>query len=290
MKQNRMFLRLLLTVILGWGVISCNEGNRTVKSDSSIARVNDSYLSKGDLEDILPIVGTGTDSIALVNQYIDKWATKELLMGAAEFNLSEEKVEEINGLVKQFKDDLLIKAYLDKLVQQSVDTVVSENDLKTYYEHIKKNFLADDMLVQMAYINVLKDNSHYNKVKKMFSTGGKDDYKRLEELSLQFIKYALNDSIWINSNQAYDRLPFLNNDNKSTYMKNSNYFEVSDENSTYFVRVKNVLNRGAVLPYSFLKPSLKLMVLNERKMELIKQIETDILKDAKKDKNYEVFK
>ncbi|MDR2221344.1 MAG: hypothetical protein LBE34_01265 [Flavobacteriaceae bacterium] len=269
---------------------SCTKGAGGTGKDGAVARVNSTYLDRDEILNNVPSGVSSKDSASIAERYIDKWATKMLLIDAAQFNLSDDKVEEIDQLVKQFKDDLLIKAYLDKLVQQSVDTVVSEKDLKDYYEHIKKNFLVDDMLVRMAYINVLKDNSHYANVKKAFSIGQKDDYKKLEELSLQFKNYALNDSVWVNVGQVYDKLPFISSENKQSYLKNNNYFEVSDENSTYFVRVKQVLNKGTVVPYSYLRPSLRLMVLNDRKMELIKQIEQDIIKDAKKDKSYEVFK
>ncbi|MDR0229473.1 MAG: hypothetical protein LBI72_10500 [Flavobacteriaceae bacterium] len=287
-RQVRQFAIGCLFVFFAF--TSCNKGTGLSGKDGAVARVNSTYLDRDEILNNVPNGVNSKDSASIATRYIEKWAAKMLLIDAAQFNLSDEKVEEIDQLVKQFKDDLLIKAYLDKLVQQSVDIVVSEKNLKDYYEHIKKNFLVDDMLVRVAYINVLKDNSHYANVKRAFSIGQKDEYKKLEELSLQFKNYALNDSVWINVGQVYDKLPFVTSENKHSYLKNNNYFEVSDENSTYFVRVKQVLNKGSVVPYSYLRPSLRLMVLNERKMELIKQIEQDIIKDAKKDKSYEVFK
>lgn len=280
---------MIILLLGGMMTASCNQKENHSVEDP-VARVNKEYLSKSELQNIVSLKSTHKDSVAIVHGFIDKWATKRLLIDAAEFNLPDEKKSEINILVEQFKNDLLIKAYLEKLVQQSIDTSVSEKDLETYYNNLKNSFLVDDMLVKMAYVNVLNDNTNYNKIKKKFTSSKKEEFNDLENLSLQIKSYALNDSIWVNINQVYEKLPFLTFDNKNTYLKNDNYFEVEDENSTYFVKINEVLDRGSVIPYDYLKPSLKQMVLNNRKMTLLKELEEDILKDAKKNKKYEIFK
>ncbi|MGG5578577.1 hypothetical protein ACPDHL_14725 [Myroides sp. C15-4] len=277
---------VLLMVLLGY--TSCTK-QKKLDGANYIARVDDKYLDRSSLQHIVPPQSTVKDSIAMVELFINKWATKQLLMDAAAFNLSDDKKREIDELVANFKSELLIKGYLEKLVQQSVDTVVRASDLKEYYDQIKTGFRVDDMLVKLAYVNILNSNSHYNKVKSGFN-GGKDvKYELLDQLSLQMKSYVLNDSLWVNVSQIYEKLPFINAENREQYLKNNTYFEVKDENSTYFVRISQVLRKGDILPYSYLEPSLRLMVLNNRKMELLKQIEEDILKDAKKDKNYEIY-
>lgn len=290
MAYNKIRHLVYGVVLLGivFGYTSC-DNQKKLDGDKYVARVDDKYLERSSLQNIVPPQSTVKDSIAMVELFINKWATKQLLMDAAEFNLSDEKKKEIDELVANFKSELLIKGYLEKLVQQSIDTVVRTSDLKTYYEQVKKGFRVDDMLVKLSYVNILNSNSHFNKVKQGFN-GGKDvKYQLLDQLSLQMKSYVLNDSLWVNVSQIYEKLPFINAENREQYLKNNTYFEVKDENSTYFVRINRVLKKGDEVPYSYLEPSLRLMVLNNRKMELLKQIEEDILKDAKKDKNYEIY-
>jgi hypothetical protein len=289
MIQDKIKNRVMLVLLLGGlFMASCNQKENQSIEDP-VARVNKEYLNRSELKNIVSLKSTHKDSVAIVHSFIDKWATKRLLIEAAEFNLSDDKKSEINTLVEQFKSDLLIKAYLEKLVQQSIDTIISEKDLETYYNNLKNSFLVDDMLVKMAYVNVLNDNTNYNKIKKKFTSSKKEEFDDLENMSLQMKSYALNDSIWVNVNQVYEKLPFLTVDNKSTYLKSGNYFEVQDDHSTYFVKINQVLERGSITPYDYLKPSLKQMVLNDRKMRMLKEIEEDILKDAKKNKRYEIF-
>lgn len=286
--MNKFFKISLIASVLSVGFISCNKTTNK-KDDSHVARVNNTYLDRYVLQQNIPPQSTSTDSIAMIEAFINKWATKQLLMEAAEFNLSDSKKKEIEELVANFKSELLIKDYLESLVQQKIDTVVKKEHLVGYYNQIKNSFKVEDMLVKLSYVNVLNSNSHYSKIKKWFNGGKKIDYDKLDQLSIQMKSYALNDSIWADAFQISDKLPFINGTNKESYLKNNNYFEVKDENSTYFVYVNKVLRKGDIVPYSYLEPSLRLMVLNNRKMELLKQIEEDILKDAKKDKSYEVY-
>ena len=58
----------------------------------------------------------------------------------------------------------------------------------------------------------------------------------------------------------------------------------------YLVKIVNVVNKNQVSPYEYLQPTLKQVILNKRKVELIKKIEKEITDDAIKDKEYEIFK
>ncbi|MGL5276946.1 hypothetical protein SAMN04488018_11220 [Myroides marinus] len=290
MKKNHLVRTLIIGALcIGTMATSCNKIGSSTSKEGAVARVNDVYLDKYEVLDLVPSNADKEDSLAIVNRFIDKWATKNLLIEAAELNLSKDKKEEIEKLVAQFKTDLLIKDYLEKLVQKNIDTIINEKDLKVYYDKYKNNFLVEDMLVKMSYANVLKDNSNYGTIRRYFSSNRSEDHNKLESMSLHMKTYALNDSIWVDVKQIYDKLPFLNSSNKDNYLKNNSFFEVEEENSTYFVKVNKVLSRGSVIPFEYLKTSLKMMVINDRKMELLKQYEEDILKDAKKNKRYEVF-
>ena len=96
------------------------------KSDNRtpIARVNESYLYKEDIEDIVPKGTTKEDSTLMVNAYVNRWARQLLLMDGALVNLSEEKQTGFSKLVEQYKVDLYTKAYLEGLVKKNIDTLV----------------------------------------------------------------------------------------------------------------------------------------------------------------------
>ena len=138
------------------------------KKEDSVARVIDSYLPISEIETLVPLGTAPEDSISIVKNYLDSWATKQLLLDAAAFNLSDEKKEEIQELVDNFKTDLLTTAYLDLLVREKVDTVIRGADLRRYYEENKERLLTDDVLVQLRYVNVMNGNTNLSTIKKYF--------------------------------------------------------------------------------------------------------------------------
>ena len=126
MIRNSIFLFFLM-------VCSCNYF-KPEKKAQSIARVGKSYLYKSDIATLVPAGTTKEDSLLLVRDFIDRWASQKLLIEAAERNLSDAKKREYNTLIKQYKIDLYTKAYIEEVVKRTVDTVVSQEELKKYYE------------------------------------------------------------------------------------------------------------------------------------------------------------
>ena len=180
------------------------------KEPKAIARVGKSFLYQEDLIDVVPKGTSKNDSIAIVRSFINQWATKKLLFEAAERNLSNDKVSEYNALMEQYKVDLYTKAYIEELVIRQVDTLVTEAQIVDYYEKNKQYFKNASELVKLRYINLVKENPKFAKIKAKFTSFTKKDQRALEQLSVQFKSYAFNDSIWVDINQVYEKLYPIN--------------------------------------------------------------------------------
>ncbi|WP_414655544.1 hypothetical protein [Flavobacterium sp.] len=260
------------------------------KEPKAIARVGKSYLYQEDIVDLVPKATSKKDSIAIVKSFIDRWATQKLLFEAAERNLSNAKVEEFNELIDQYKVDLYTKAYVEELVIRQIDTVVTELQIADYYSKNKQYFKNASELVKMRYINLVKENPKFAKIKSKFSSFTKKDKKELEQLAVQFKSYAFNDSIWVDINQVYEKLPFINIENKQKYISGGINFQYPDSTTVWLVKVNKVLPKDSPTPLEFLKPTIKQIIINNRKLELVNTIEKEITNDAINDKKYEIYK
>jgi hypothetical protein len=260
------------------------------KEPKAVARVGKNYLYQEDILDVVPKGTSKKDSIAIVKAFINQWATQKLLFEAAERNLSNDKVAEYNALMEQYKVDLYTKAYIEELVIRQVDTLVTEEQIVTYYNSNKQYFKNASELVKLRYINLVKENPKFAKIKAKFTSFTKKDQRALEQLSVQFKSYAFNDSIWVDINQVYEKLPFLTIENKNTYISNGSNFQYSDATTLWLVKVNKVLPKDSATPLEFLKPTLKQIIINNRKLELVKTIEKEITNDAINDKKYEIYK
>ncbi len=260
------------------------------KEPKAIARVGKKYLYQEDILDLVPKGTSKNDSIAIVKSFIDRWATQQLLFEASERNLSNEKVASFNELMEQYKVDLYTKAYLEELVIRQVDTVVTEEQIENYYINNNQYFKNASELVKLRYINLVKENPKFAKIKAKFSSFTKKDRKELEQLAVQFKSYAFNDSIWVDINQVYEKLPFLNIENKNKYISSGINFQYPDSTTIWLVKVNKVLPKNSATPLEFLKPTIKQIIINNRKLELVNTIEKEITNDAINDKKYEIYK
>jgi hypothetical protein len=282
MVRNSLFLILLI-------FCSCNYFTQEQKPQS-IARVGKNYLYKSDLATLVPDGTSKEDSILLVRDFIDRWAAQKLLIDAAERNLSDSKKREYNALIKQYKVDLYTRAYIEEVVKNTVDTVISQEDLKKYYDENKENFKTNGTLVRLRFINLSKDNPRFETIRSKFFDYNKKDKKFWSTYALQFKSFALNDSVWVDMNQVYEKLPVVNPDNRDELIRSGKKVQIQDKEDTYLIKITNVIDKNQISPFEYIKPTLKEVILNKRKLELIKKFEKDITNDAIKNNDYEIYK
>lgn len=281
-------MRKAATLILLLFLASCNYFKPEAKPQS-IARVNDAYLFKEDIKDLVPPGTSKEDSIIIVRNFIDRWASQKLMMSGAEMNLSAERQEEYNKLVRQYKIDLYTRGYIEEIVKTTIDTVISDAELQSYYNQNKENFKIDGTLVKLRYIHLSKDHPKYANIKSKFFDYRKSDQKFWDTYGMQFKSFVLNDSVWVEMNQVYKKLPFITPENRDNYISQGKSIEKSDSLEVYLVKITNVLEKNQVSPYEYIWPTLQQVILNNRKLELIKKIEKEITDDAIKNKKYEIY-
>jgi len=283
-------MRFWITIfLLSAMVVSCDYF-KAPKKPKAIARVGENYLFQDDIVDLVPKGTSKKDSIAIVKAFIDRWATQKLLFEAAERNIGKDKASEFNALIDQYKVDLYTKDYIESLVVRQIDTVVSEAQIEAYYAKNKQYFKNSSELVKLRYINLVKENPKFAKIKSKFSSFTKKDRKELEQLAVQFKSYAFNDSIWVDINQVYEKIPFINLENKQKYISSGMNFQYPDSTTVWLVKVNNVLPKDSPTPLEFLRSTIKQIIINNRKLDLINTIEKEITNDAIKDNKYEIYK
>ncbi|YCO56654.1 peptidyl-prolyl cis-trans isomerase [Psychroserpens sp. MEBiC05023] len=254
-----------------------------------VARVGDVYLYEEDIKELV-IEGTPKeDSTQIVTSYINRWATQQLLLDGAERNLPQGKQADFNKLVNQYKNDLYTKAYLEALVNKSIDTVVNLEDAQSVYEANQETFKLNEELVKFRYITIPQNAINEDEIKERFRRFDNQDKRYLDSISVQFKTYSLNDSMWVKASQITEKISVLNSENKKELLKKSNFVQLKDSLDLYLMQIKDVLNQNDLAPLEYVKPTIKQIVINKRKLELIKQLEKDITKDAIKNKQFEIY-
>lgn len=254
-----------------------------------LARVNNAYLYLEDIEDLVSDDTSVEDSTLLVQNFINRWATQQLFLDGALVNLSDSKQQDFNKLVVQYKNDLYTKAYIEALVKRSIDTLINYEEAEAYYENNKEAFKLNEELIKFRYLHVDESIIDFEGIEEKFKRFDDDDIKVLDSISVQFKSYSLNDSIWIRVNQVINKIPAITNENKNQLLKKSNFVQLKDSLGVYLMQINDVLLRNDTAPLEYVKPTIDQIVINNRKLELIRKLEKDITKDAIKNKQFEIY-
>ena len=269
-------------------LVSCDFFKKTDDREP-IARVNDVFLYKEDVADLVPEGASEADSLVIVNAYINRWARQLLLMDGALLNLPEGQQEEFSKLIEQYKNDLYTKAYLEGLVKKNIDTVVNKEEAEVFYEANKESFKLNDDLLQLRYISLPLNPIDLDTIRNRFKRFEPKDQRYLDSISLQFKSYSLNDSLWVKFNQVVDKVPVVTQESKNQLLKKSNFLQLKDSLNLYLMQVNDIRLQNDYAPLEYVNTSIKQIVINKRKLELIKQLENDISKDAIKNNKFEIY-
>jgi len=281
--MNKSFLAILNLLLF----LSCNY---LTQDDYiiPIARVNDSYLYNEDIIDLISENTTKEDSTLIVNNFINRWATKQLLIDQSMINLSQEKQDFFNEMASQYKTDLYTEAYKSSIISKQLDTVILKKECENYYNFNKRNFKLNDELLKVRYIQVDKNFLDLKALEKKIKRYDSIDKIDLTNLSIKFKSFNLNDSIWIKSNVLIGRLPVLKEENLKV-LKKPNYTQLQDSLGVYLIKIEATLKTNDIAPLSYVRPTIEQIILNKRKQDLLKKIQKDITIDAIKNENFEIF-
>ncbi len=281
-----VFLGTLLIAVL---IVSC-DGFFTKKPESvPLARVGDAYLYKDDVESLLSTSYNQQDSTSLVTNYINTWAIKQLLFSKAQINLSEEEIAAFERLVANYRIDLFTRAYKEALVLRGEDTTITDSQLQRFYEEEKENFILKEKLVQLRFVQLPKQFLNKDEVIEKLKRFDEDDKMFLDSISVQFTKLNFNDSLWITVSRITQEIPALTFENEERYLKKSQFFELEDSLGVYLGKIAEVRNINEIAPLSYIKPTIRQVLLNRRKLDFMRRLETEILDEAVKRNEFEIY-
>jgi hypothetical protein len=203
--------------------------------------------------------------------------------------LDESKLETFEQLAQDYKLELYSNAYLDALISKQLDTVITKSEFDTLYKYSKQNFKLNEELLKYRYICLRKDYKDLKSIENKFKRFDNNDKVVLDSLSIQFNSFILKDSIWVKKSLVLKTLPIINTPKNIQLLKKSNFLQFEDSIRVYLVRVNNLLKRNEQAPQKYVEQTLEQIILNKRKLKLIKQLEIDVRKDAIQNKEFEIY-
>ncbi|MFA5815049.1 MAG: hypothetical protein WC865_05465 [Bacteroidales bacterium] len=287
LNSKTSLINLILLVILIPVFTSCSSHPKR-KNENPIARAYGNYLYKSDIQGLIPAETTPEDSSRLVKSYIELWMKKKAVVNKAEFNLTEAQ-KNIENLLDEYRTSLLTYEYEKQMVEQKLDTVLSDSEVQTYYYQYKQNFLLQDPIVKGVYFRILRSSIRIREFRELAHSYGDLAYKRLVDLGAQVAEYTDSfEENWLSFPLLMQKMPGTVQDPK-LFLQRYKYLEAEDDQYFHFARIIDYKLPGESAPLEFVKQEIRDVLLNKRKMDFLKQLEESIYNEAVIQNDVEVY-
>ena len=277
-------IKLKLYILLVLVLFSCNNFNDD--KSQNIAKYKDQILKKSQLNELVR-ESNYEDSIILTNKLINEWAVNNILIEKAELNLTAQDLSSLDKLVQKYKSELYSTAYLDALINSSINSEIDTTEIENLYKKNIDLFKLKDNIYKVVFVKIPKDFSDISDVRNKLRNF-KNNEKFLDSISYRFSDYSLDTKRWRTENDLKKIFLFLNNQ-KLNSLKNYSFLQTKDSLNLYLIKVLEFKKIGTYAPIDYVFPTLEYMSINKRKKKLTQLIKTDLIKNAIQNNELEIF-
>ena len=277
---------VVLAVILT-GAASCSRDGDSRIPSGAIGRVGDSWLTRSDLRKEMPAGLSAEDSLKFVRAYIAGWVDSRLI---SELASSDVDMDEIDRLTADYRNELIMNAYRNRMAADAVDGYFAEDSLRAFYEAYRADFVTVHPMVRGVYAKMPADSRKLSAVRKLYTSGKQDDIDRLEKAVLgAAIHYDYFRDRWVDWEQIESRIPYDFGTGGAEAAASRGKLDVTEGGFTYLLEITDYLPAGSAMPFEAALPAVRERMLTRRHRDFDRRLRRDLRERAVADGHIEYF-
>ena len=280
----------IVALLIGLIFQSCGKKDGTGKEKGKLlAEVKQAKLYAGDLTGLVPLGASKADSTELVIRYINSWVKKQLILNKArnEANIDEAEIER---KLLDYKYDLIAYEYEKAYIKNNLDTVVNEQEITKYYQENQPNFVLKQNIIRGILIKIPADLPEKEDFRKLLQSQDIKEKPKLKEYAIKFASfYQLNDTSWVEFDSFVKNTPFHQISNKADFLKRNSFTENNEDGFIYLLKINEYKTVGEISTQEYVKDRIVNMIINQRKVQLTRELEQKIYKEAEKNNAFKIF-
>lgn len=260
-----------------------------MKSDRRvIAECYGTKLYADDLAGVVPEGASKMDSLSRVNTFIELWIHRQLLLHQAETSLTPQQLDFSNEL-REYRNSLVVYAYETQVIEQQLDSVVSDEEIAAYYEENKGNFELKSNMVRVAYVILENDNKHIKDFQQIMND---PDTLLLSKLSILASHYAVSSFLdaenWVRLDDLMATVP-IDIYNAESFLKKNRFVKFEKDNMVFMVRFEDYRLAESLSPIEMESDNIRNIILQKRKKELLSRMSDELYQNAVDNNVFEIY-
>ncbi len=249
-------LRLLIAAAVAMLAAACSNASDTDagRRDMPLVTVGDSTLNLYDVLARIPGNVTPEDSAAMFAGIVDTWLQDMLLREVAQENAID--LDRIDRMAADYRNRLIINEYIRRMKSSRGDKA-AEEQVKAYYDANSAEMTLESPLVKGVYIKLPSDADRLDDVRRWVRSSSAASIDEIEKYGLKgAIQYEYFKDKWVDWQEIAAQIPYRFGD-PDKFIAAHRFFETSDRNSTYLLRITESIPSGSRMPYDFAAPLIR---------------------------------
>ena len=286
MRKATLFFGFSMSFLLL--IHACSKsGEVDRRMDKLIAKVYNKSLYLSELEGMFGENASPEDSTVIINAYTKRWIKEALLLHEAERNIPKDL--NIDKMVRDYRASLIRSNYEEVILEKSLDSVITREQLNEFYEQNKEQYELDKPIIRCRFIKVPLPVPSSSQLSRLWNNN--DEQQDIKNLLTYCGQYAnthlLNDSIWYRAEDIVNELP-QGTVNISRLRSGFNITQ-RDNDFEYLFKVIEVKKKKEIAPLTFIENQARKVILHQRRMDLLEVTKEKMYEIAERRNNIQVF-
>lgn len=253
-----------------------------------VAKVNNHKLYRSQLQKYIPAGVSPEDSANLARQWVNAWAEDLLLLDMAEEQLSDAD-KDVSKELEEYRRTLLKYRYEQLYINQRLDTLITDEEIETYYAANQDRFRLERPLLRSRYMVISADARSLKILKQKMSSDDEMEVMEADSLgSYAAIKYVDAADTWMD---AISLAQEMGTDYRSLLSSiKHQFYEYPDNNGNLRVAyIAEIAPEGKPAPIEYVYERIRDIILSSRKHKLETELEHQLLEDAKSNEKFVIY-
>lgn len=267
-------------------ITACGESPFAEKPNV-VAKVGDKVLTL-DKVTSLPVGGlTPEDSAKMAESYVTAWVKAQLKIQEAE-KMLELNGTDIDSLVDAYRSSLLSNKLEQHYIAQKLDTVYTDEAIAAYYAEHKGDFTLDRAIVKGRIVRMPDTFRQKKKIKELVTGDGDkhlDLVSMVEKNRLELTEFDK----WTDLSEFLTYTPATKRRTHEEILAKKDVQEMTDGTDTYYIYISESRKEGDTAPLERVGETIKRILYNQRRQEIIRHYEDSMYRAALNDKTVEIY-
>lgn len=286
-----LFIKILLLIMLGVASLF-NADTQHRGSNEILARVHNQYLYLSELSSILTPQLSKEEKKKRIQQYVDHWVKKQLMIVAAKTHPTYDELE-VQRKLLNYRYDLIIQGFMSNQVMKRLDTKIKEEEITKYFTENQANFILNHTLVKGRFVQVPRNIKKSTALGRLIVSEDEADQDHLKSYCEQFAdRFNLDKEVWIRLEDITRDTPFEKIRNQRYWIERIRRhmpYRSIHQNQCYYYYIEDYHLAGDLAPLEYVREDIETILLHKRKVALAKKIKKEIIAQAERNKAYEIY-